>query len=107
MIKQAHSPRTGPKLVTDNALDQGLADAATTDSSAARLKSFVERVERLNEEKAATNNDIKEVYAEAKGTGFDVPALKIIIRKRAMNQADRAEQEEIVDLYMRTLGMTA
>jgi uncharacterized protein (UPF0335 family) len=107
MIKQAQSPRTGPKLVrSDTALDQGPADAATSDSSKVRLKSFVERVERLNEEKAATNNDIKEVYAEAKGTGFDVPAIKIIIRKRAMDQGARAEQEEIIDLYMRALGMT-
>jgi uncharacterized protein (UPF0335 family) len=90
----------------DTALDQGPADAATNDSSAARLKSFIERIERLEEEKAATANDIKEVYAEAKGTGFDVKVMRQIIRVRKMDQADRAEQEELLDLYMRALGMT-
>lgn len=106
MIRQAQSPRTRPKLVTDNHLDQGPADAATSDSSAARLKSFVERVERIQEEIDAGNNDKKEIYAEAKGTGFNPAVMKIIIRKRKMNQADRIEQEELVDLYERELGMT-
>jgi uncharacterized protein (UPF0335 family) len=90
----------------DTALDQGPADAATSDSSAARLKSFIERIERLEEEKAATANDIKEVYAEAKGTGFDAKVMRQIVRVRKMDQADRAEQEELLDLYMRALGMT-
>jgi uncharacterized protein (UPF0335 family) len=90
----------------DTAIDQGPADAATSDSSAARLKSFVERIERLEEEKAATAADIKEVYAEAKGTGFDVKVMRQIVRVRKMDQADRREQEELLDLYMRALGMT-
>jgi uncharacterized protein (UPF0335 family) len=90
----------------DTALDQGPADAATSDSSAARLKSFIERIERLEEEKAATANDIKEVYAEAKGTGFDAKVMRQIVRVRKMDQADRAEQEELLDLYKRALGMT-
>ena len=90
----------------DTALDQGPADAATSDSSAARLKSFIERIERLEEEKAATANDIKEVYAEAKGTGFDAKVMRQIVRVRKMDQADRAEQEELLDLYMRARGMT-
>lgn len=90
----------------DTALDQGPADAATSDSSAARLKSFVERIERLEEEKAGIAADIKEVYAEAKGTGFDVKIMRQIVRLRKMEQADRAEQEELLDLYMRALGMT-
>jgi uncharacterized protein (UPF0335 family) len=93
-------------IMPDNVLDQGPADAATSDSSAARLKSFIERVERLEEEKAGIANDIKEVYAEAKGTGFDVKIMRQIVRLRKMEQADRAEQEELLDLYMRALGMT-
>jgi uncharacterized protein (UPF0335 family) len=90
----------------DNVLDQGPADAATSDSSAARLKSFIERIERLEEEKAATAADIKEVFAEAKGTGFDVKIMRLVLRLRKMEQADRAEQEELLDLYKRALGMT-
>jgi uncharacterized protein (UPF0335 family) len=90
----------------DTAIDQGPADAATSDSSAARLKSFIERIERLEEEKAGIANDIKEVYAEAKGTGFDAKVMRQIVRVRKMDQADRAEQEELLDLYMRALGMT-
>ena len=90
----------------DTAIDQGPADAATSDSSAARLKSFIERIERLEEEKAGIANDIKEVYAEAKGTGFDAKVMRQIVRVRKMDQADRAEQEELLDLYKRALGMT-
>jgi len=88
-----------------DALDQGPADAATSDSSAARLKSFIERIERLEEEKAATAADIKEVYAEAKGTGFEVKIMRQIIRLRKMESDVRREQEELLDLYMRALGM--
>jgi uncharacterized protein (UPF0335 family) len=89
----------------DNVLDQGPADSATSDSSAARLKSFIERVERLEEEKAGIAADIKEVFAEAKGTGFDVKIMRQVIRLRKMESADRAEQEELLDLYKRALGM--
>lgn len=90
----------------DRALDQGPADAATTDSSAARLKSFIERIERLEEEKAAIAHDIREVLSEAKGTGFDVRTMRTILKMRKMEAADRAEQQELVDLYGRALGMT-
>ena len=89
----------------DNVLDQGPADAATSDSSAARLKSFIERIERLEEEKAGIAADIKEVFAEAKGTGFDVKIMRQVIRLRKMESADRQEQEELLDLYQRALGM--
>lgn len=85
--------------------DQGPADAATSDSSAARLKSFIERIETLSEEKAAVAADIKEVYAEAKGTGFDVKVMRQIVRLRKMESDDRREQEELLDLYQRALGM--
>jgi uncharacterized protein (UPF0335 family) len=85
--------------------DQGPADAATSDSSAARLKSFIERVERLLEEKDAISADIRDVYAEAKGTGFDVPTMRKIIRLRKMDAQERAEQEELLEMYCAALGM--
>lgn len=101
MIKPATSPRPGPKLVssTDEPVEQ------IADSSPARLKSFVERIERLQEEIDGLNGDKKEVYAEAKGTGFDVKVMKIVIRLRKMESADRQEQEELVETYKRALGM--
>lgn len=75
------------------------------DSSAARLKSYIERIERLEEEKAATAADIKEVYAEAKGTGFKVKIMRQIVRLRKMEEQARREQDELLDLYQRALGM--
>jgi uncharacterized protein (UPF0335 family) len=70
-----------------------------------RLKSFVERIERLEEEKQALANDIKEVYAEAKGTGFDTKIMRQIIRMRKMDKDDLDEQETLLDVYRRALGM--
>ena len=87
--------------------DQGPADAATSDSSAARLKSFIERIERLEEEKADIAADIKEVYSEAKGTGFDVKVMRQIVRLRKIETDARREMEELLDLYQRALGMSA
>lgn len=73
--------------------------------AADRLKSFVERIERLEEEKRGIGEDVKEVYAEAKGTGFDVKIIRQIIRLRKMNKNDRQEQEAILELYKEALGM--
>ena len=70
-----------------------------------RLQSFVERLERLEEEKAALSEDIKEVYSEAKSGGFDIKIMRQIVRLRKMNTADRREQEELLDLYQNALGM--
>jgi uncharacterized protein (UPF0335 family) len=70
-----------------------------------RLKSFVERIERLEEEKKALADDIKEVYSEAKSAGFDVKILRQLIRLRKMDPADRNEMEEILTIYMRAVGM--
>jgi uncharacterized protein (UPF0335 family) len=70
-----------------------------------RLKSFVERIERLEEEKAALAADIKDVFAEAKGTGFDTKIMRQIIKLRKMDRADVQEQETLLDLYKRALGM--
>lgn len=77
----------------------------TADSSAVRLKSFIERIERLEEEKAATAADIKEVYSEAKGTGFDVKIMRQIVGLRKMEAEIRREREELLDVYQRALGM--
>ena len=78
-------------------------EGATT-VAADRLRSFIERVERLEEDKAAIMNDIKEVYAEAKGEGYDVKTLRQVIRIRKMDRADRQEQEAMLELYLAALG---
>ena len=70
-----------------------------------RLLSFLERIERLEEEKAALAEDIKEVYAEAKGTGFDVKTMRKIISLRKMDTEKRRESEELLDLYKSAVGM--
>ncbi len=74
--------------------------------AAQRLRSFVERVERLEEEKAALAADIREVYAEAKGDGFDVKTMRQIVRLRKLDSSDRAEQEALLDLYKTALGLS-
>lgn len=83
------------------------AAAPTTTGGVAQdmLRSIIERIERLEEEKAAIANDIKEVYAEAKGNGFDTKALRQVIRLRKQDKAERQEQEAILDLYKHALGM--
>ena len=70
-----------------------------------RLRSFVERIERLEEEKKALSDDIREVYSEAKGTGFDVKVIRYIVRLRKMDSSDRNEMEEMIDVYKRAIGM--
>ena len=70
-----------------------------------RLKSFIERIERLEEEKRALSGDIKEVYAEAKGTGFEPKIMRQIIKIRKMDKEEVDEEESLLDLYKRALGM--
>ena len=70
-----------------------------------QLKAFIERVERLEEEKKALADDIRDVYAEAKGSGFDVKALRAIVRMRKQDADERKEQEAILETYMHALGM--
>jgi uncharacterized protein (UPF0335 family) len=69
------------------------------------LKAFVERIERLEEERKALADDIRDVYAEAKGTGFDVKALRAIVRLRKQDAEERKEHEAILETYMHALGM--
>lgn len=73
--------------------------------AADRLRSFVERIERLEEEKAALGADIREVYSEAKSVGFDSKIIRQVIRLRKLDGSDRREQEELLDLYKTALGM--
>ena len=73
--------------------------------AAERLRALVERIERLEEEKAALSADIREVYGEAKSSGFDVKTLRQVIRLRKIDHADRQEQEALLDLYKRALGL--
>ncbi|MCE7028353.1 DUF2312 domain-containing protein [Jiella avicenniae] len=70
-----------------------------------QLRSFVERIERLEEEKKTISDDIKDVYAEAKGNGFDTKVLRRVISLRKQDADERNEQEAILDLYLQALGM--
>ena len=70
-----------------------------------RLRSFIERIERLEEEKAALTADIREIYAEAKGTGFDTKIMRQVLKLRKLDREDRQEQETLLDLYLQALGM--
>jgi uncharacterized protein (UPF0335 family) len=72
-----------------------------------QLRAFVERIERMEEEKASIAADIKEIYAEAKGNGFDTKVLRKLVAIRKQDANERAEQEAILELYMAALGMVA
>jgi uncharacterized protein (UPF0335 family) len=79
---------------------------ATESVAADQLKAFIERIERLEEEKAGIAGDIREIYAEAKGNGFDTKAMRKIIALRKKEFSERQEEEAILDLYMQALGMS-
>ena len=70
-----------------------------------RLNSLIERIERLEEEKKGISSDIRDIYDEAKGVGFDVKIMKAIIKLRKMNQADRDEQEFLLETYRKALNV--
>ena len=78
-------------------------DSATVNAS--HLRSFIERIEKLEEEKKVIAEDIKEVYSEAQGTGFDAKIIRKIVSMRKMDREKRREEEEILDLYLTALGM--
>ena len=86
--------------MADEVMEEGGSTVA-----AGQLRAFVERIERLEEDKKTIAEDIKEVYAELKGTGFDTKAVRTIVRLRKKDQAERQEEETILDLYMNALGM--
>ena len=70
-----------------------------------RLRTIIERIERLEYEKKALSDDIREVYSEAKGAGFDIKIIRQIVRLRKMDASDRSEMEQVLDVYKRALGM--
>ncbi len=80
-------------------------EAPTPALAADRIRSIVERVERLESERKDLGDDIRDIYSEAKGTGFDVKALRTIVRLRRMDANERAEQETILETYLHALGM--
>jgi uncharacterized protein (UPF0335 family) len=85
-----------------------MADDASIDTlnstAQTQLKTIIERIERLEEDKAAVMADLKEVYSEAKGNGFDVKILRKVIRIRKQDSAKRSEEEALVDLYLSAIG---
>ncbi|WP_316205767.1 DUF2312 domain-containing protein [Bradyrhizobium sp. SZCCHNS1012] len=95
MTAQPENPRAVPGDNSDSA----------TAFAVGQLKSIIERIERLEEEKKAIADDIKDVYAESKGNGFDVKALRAIIRMRKQDPNERQEEESVLETYMHALGM--
>ena len=89
------------KLIGKNKMSQEDAKAVAV----AQLRAFIERIERLEEEKKTISDDIKEVYSEAKNSGFDTKAIRAIIRLRKKEDGERQEEEAMIDLYKDALGM--
>ena len=82
-----------------------MTEAGHNSINSPQLRAFIERLERLEEEKRALAEDIKDVYAEAKGTGFDAKIMRKIVSLRRQDSHKRKEEEEILDMYMSALGM--
>ena len=80
-------------------------EAPSTSFAKEQLKSIIERIERLEEEKKTISDDIRDVYAESKGNGFDVKALRAIVRMRKQDVNERKEQEALIETYLHALGM--
>jgi uncharacterized protein (UPF0335 family) len=102
MSDAAENPRVVPgdnskKMISQEEIQTGVA--------VDRLRSIVERIERLEEERKALGSDIKDIYAEAKSAGFDVKVLRQLIRIRKQDSAEVEEQETMLDVYRRSLGM--
>jgi len=102
-LKALSPSQTPHSSVTKAAINGDAKDVAGV--AGQRLKSFIERVERLEEEKAAQAEDIKEVYAEAKGVGFDTKTIRTLVKLRKMDAEKRREADEILDLYKSAIGM--
>lgn len=100
-MAKADNPRA---VAGDNSGNEGTETLATKEAKD-RLKSYVERIEKMEDEKSSIVLDIKSIYDEAKGNGYNVKALRTAIRLRKMDRDERAEQEALVDLYMSALGV--
>lgn len=82
-----------------------MSDSLVGDNVKAQLKSLIERIERLEQEKKQMSEDVKDIFAEAKGAGFDVKALRSIIKLRKQDPDERNEAETVLETYMQALGM--
>lgn len=91
------SPISAPSQDNETTTSQGVAGD--------RLKAFIERIERLEEEKAALAEDIKEIYAEAKSVGFDTKTMRKVVSLRKLDHEKRREQEELLELYKSVIGL--
>ena len=89
----------------DDIRDESKGTKDTGGVAGARLRSFLERIERLEEEKTGLSDDMKDVYAEAKGVGFDVKTMRHIIKLRKMEPEKRREEDELLELYKAAIGM--
>ena len=92
-------------MASSAAAEQMSPEGAKVNFGKDQLKAFVERIERLEEEKKAISDDIRDVYAESKGNGFDVKALRAVVRLRKQDANERQEQQLILDTYLNALGM--
>ena len=90
-----------------SAVEKEQPEPAKTRFAKDQLKAFVERIERLEEEKKTISDDIRDVYAEAKGNGFDVKVLRTIVRMRKQDANERQEEQAILETYLNALGMLA
>jgi len=106
-MSEPRGPGSPPLNNMETLMDDASFDASPdvlTSAAQGRLRSIIERVERLEEDKAAVVADIKEVFAEAKGEGYDVKILRQVVRIRKQDKAKRQEEEAILDLYLSALG---
>jgi uncharacterized protein (UPF0335 family) len=103
--RRGQSPSANASGASMSAVEKERPEAANTRFAKDQLKAFVERIERLEEEKKAISDDIRDVYAESKANGFDVKALRAVIRLRKQEPQERNEQQIILETYMNALGM--
>lgn len=96
---------SGQESTSENSTEKGRSKVAKSGFARDQLKSFINRIERLEEEKAALAADIKEVYSELKGTGFDSKIVRQVVRLRKLDKADFQEQEAMLDLYLTAMDM--
>lgn len=103
----SHNEKTGDKVYTVDLTKSEVTNPdpqAPGNATGARLRSYFERIERLREEMEALREDEKEVFAEAKSSGFDVKIMRHILKIRKMDDADRAEQEALIETYLTAIG---
>lgn len=103
-VQQSISDRAIDAVVSAANSDMPLDNSASNPVSGERLRSFLSRIEKLEEDACAVREDIKDVYAEVKSVGFDVKIVRQIIRLRKMNPSDRREQEQLLELYLSSIG---